>query len=165
MFGVAGTAYVYLVYGMHDLLNVAAGAAGEPAAVLVRAVEPLEGLERMRASRGERALSRRRAVRRAGDRVDVPARASRIGDARLASGPGLVTAAFGVDRTMDGSDLLAPAASLRIEPGSLRLDERIEIGARIGIGYAGEPWVSVPWRFSIEGHPSVSTARAIRFRD
>lgn len=138
MFGVAGTAYVYLVYGMHHMLNVAAGPVGEPAAILVRAVEPIEGLERMRAARIGR---------------------TPIRDLRLASGPGLVSACFAVDRTIDGSDLLGPRATVRLEPGGLRPDERIEMGARVGIDYAGQPWTSMPWRFSIAGHPSVSTTR------
>lgn len=138
MFEAAGTAYVYLVYGMHQMLNVAAGPSGEPAAILVRAVEPIEGQEWMRAARA------------------APAP---VDDLRLASGPGLVTACFDVDRTLDGSDLLAPGAPMRLEPGGLRADERIATGPRVGIDYAGEPWSSMPWRFSIAGHPAVSTSR------
>lgn len=156
MFAIAGTAYVYLVYGMHDLLNVAAGATGEPAAILVRAVEPLEGLDRMRRSLGERAVARRRSA------VTPPSTRRRIGDVRLASGPGLVTAAFGVDRSADGLDLLEAAGPLRLEPGAPRPDERVASGPRIGIGYAAEPWQGVPWRFWIEGHPSVSVIRGSR---
>lgn len=155
MFAIAGTAYVYLVYGMHDLLNVAAGATGEPSAILVRAVEPLEGLEEMRRSLGERAAARRRSA------VTPPAGRRRLADARLASGPGLVTAAFGVDRSDDGVDLLE-AGRLRLEPGVLLPDERVASGPRIGIGYAAEPWQGVPWRFWIEGHPSVSQNRGPR---
>jgi len=156
MFAIAGTAYVYLVYGMHDLLNVAAGVTGEPAAILVRAVEPLEGLDRMRRSVGERAAARRRSA------VTSPAVRRRVADARLASGPGMVTAAFDVDRSDDGLDLLAPAGRLRLEPGAPRPGERVVSGPRIGIGYAAEPWQGVPWRFWIEGHPSVSLSRGPR---
>jgi DNA-3-methyladenine glycosylase len=80
-----------------------------------------------------------------------------IPDHRLASGPALVCAAFDLDRSLTGRDLLDPSAAIRIEarPAGER-PPRVVAGARIGIGYAGEPWVSRPWRIAIAGHPSVS---------
>lgn len=156
MFGPPGTAYVYLVYGMHDCLNVAAGPAGEPSAILIRAVEPIEGVDRMRVARADRTLARRRAVSAPGVDERHRNRLRSIEDARLASGPGLVTAAFDVDRRLDGIDLLEPGAALRIEVGSLGPSEQVVSTPRIGIGYADEPWTIVPWRFVIAGHVSVS---------
>jgi DNA-3-methyladenine glycosylase len=155
MFGPPGFAYVYLVYGMHDCLNVVTEPPGSPAAVLIRGVEPLEGIEAMRASRLERLGRRKRrddeAVVRDRDRIDL------IPTARLASGPGLVCAAFDIDRSMTGVDLCAPASPLRIEPrpGNDTLPA-ILTGRRIGVGYAGEEWSSRAWRFAVAGSRSVS---------
>jgi len=96
MTGPAGVAYVYLVYGMYDCLNVVTGAEGAPAAVLVRALEPLVGLERMRADRLT-VEARRRATRTPEGLDAAKARLERTPDHRLASGPGLVAAALGID--------------------------------------------------------------------
>ena len=78
-------------------------------------------------------------------------------DARLAAGPGLVAAAFDIDRSHTGVDLCDPASPLRLE--ARPLDEpapAVLATPRIGIAYAGEPWVSVPWRFVAAGSPSLS---------
>jgi len=162
MFGPPGHAYVYLVYGMHACLNVVTEPDGSPAALLIRAVEPLEGIERMRADRVARAAAGRRvadADRAAADH----ARIARIPDVTLASGPGLVAAAFGLDTGWTGTDLCDPGAPLRLEvararPGVTPAEPPALVVAspRIGIGYAAEPWASLPWRFSLAGHPSVS---------
>ena len=138
MFGPAGIAYVYLVYGMHHCLNVVTEGVSFPAALLVRAVEPLEGFDAMRGARA------------AAERRPVP-------DARLAAGPGLVGLAFGIDRADTGLDLCEPASPLRLE--ATADGEPAPVVAttpRVGIGYAGEPWVSVPWRFLVTGSPSLS---------
>jgi DNA-3-methyladenine glycosylase len=150
MYGPPGHAYVYLVYGMHDCLNVVTEPAGSPAALLIRAIEPLEGARAMRvdrvirAGRGRRAWDAERAER-AADRL------ARVPDARLATGPGLVTAAFGIDTSWTAMDLCDPASPLRLEarpPG-----ERVAIHAspRIGIAYAGAPWTERLWRFTVVG--------------
>jgi DNA-3-methyladenine glycosylase len=143
MFGPPGIAYVYLVYGMYHCLNVVTEPAGRPAALLIRAIEPLEGLSPMRAAR-------MRSVRRQQARA-VP-------DARLAAGPGLVAAAFSVDRSTTGLDLCAPASPLRLEPPD-PLDRAPELVAapRVGVAYAGEPWASVPWRLLDASSSSLST--------
>ena len=137
MFGPAGRAYVYLVYGLHHCLNVVCGADGEAAAVLVRAVQPIAGIERMRRARGA-----------AGS------------DAKVAAGPARLCEALGIDRSLDGLDLLtddrlrlaAPGTGpVRLEPG-----EQVVVGPRVGISYAGPEWATRPWRFGIAGHAALS---------
>jgi DNA-3-methyladenine glycosylase len=157
MFGPPGHAYVYLVYGMHACLNVVTEPAGSPAALLVRAIEPLVGLDVMRADRIARAAANRRAGTPAQATADA-ARIAAIPDARLASGPGLVAAAFGLHPGWTGMDLCSPGSPLRLEvsPGGLATADAIVAGPRIGIGYAAEPWASLPWRLSLAVHPSVS---------
>ncbi len=157
MFGRPGIAYVYLVYGMHDCLNVVTGPANSASALLIRAVAPTEGVELMRADRLAWLGAHRRtldpdAVAREAERLE------RLPDARLASGPGLVAAAFGIDRSDTGTDLLrsrhrrsasrgrpgpsptAPSRPARASASRMR-DRR---GPRL------------PWRFTIAGDPSVS---------
>ena len=139
MFGLAGTAYVYLVYGMYHCLNVVTEPEGRAAALLVRAVEPIEGEVVMRAAR---------AASRGGRQArDVPS-------ARLAAGPGLVGVSFDIDRADNLADLCDPAASLRLERGEP--PDNIATTPRIGIGYAPEPWLSHPWRFIVPGSPSLT---------
>ena len=163
MFGPAGIAYVYLVYGMYDCLNVVTGLDGAAAAVLIRAVEPLTGIEAMRLDRARVLASRRRAP------APRPVRPDRLSDARVASGPGLIGAAFGLDRSWTGVDLCDPDSPLRLEtapepggPDAVHAVDVVVATPRIGIAYAGEPWASVPWRLAIAGHPSVSGTRPPR---
>lgn len=135
MFGPVGHAYVYLVYGMHECLNVVARADGEAAgAVLLRAIEPLAGIELMRRRRG-----------RPNDAA-----------ARLGAGPARLCQALAVTRAHDGHDLLAGSElwlSAGPQPPS---PTQIASGPRIGVGYAGEDWSRRPWRFWLAGHPYVS---------
>jgi len=158
MFGPPGHAYVYLVYGMHACLNVVTEPDGSPAALLVRAVEPLDGIERMRADRVARASANRRVTSPERAAADVDGIA-RIPDVRLASGPGLVAAAFGLDTAWTGTDLCDPASALRLEVPPARAAgpaPTIRATPRIGIRYAAEPWATRPWRLCLAGHPSVS---------
>jgi DNA-3-methyladenine glycosylase len=160
MFGSAGIAYVYLVYGMYDCLNVVSEPAGRPSAVLIRAAEPLVGLDRMRADRLT-VDRRRRAARTDEGAAAAQRRLERTPDARLATGPGLVGAAFGIDRSWTGVDLCDPASPLRLErnpadPADMIAPDRIVVGPRVGVGYAGEDWAARPWRFAVAGHRSVS---------
>jgi DNA-3-methyladenine glycosylase len=153
MFGPPGIAYVYLVYGMHDCLNVVTEPDGSPAALLIRAVAPVEGAALMRTARAERVAAVARRV------TSVPdlERINRVPDAHLASGPGLVAAAFGLDRSWTGMDLCDDSSPLRLEPRPADAPEpTIAETARIGIAYAGEPWASRPWRLLVAGDPSVS---------
>lgn len=159
MFGPPGLAYVYLVYGMHACLNVVTEPTGSPAAVLIRAVEPLEGVGVMRASRIARASANRRFTS-ADEAAADASRLARVPDVRLASGPGLVAAAFGLDPGWTGTDLCDPAGALRLEVGEPAPTAQVAATPRIGIGYAGEPWTSRRWRLLLTGHPSVSGPRA-----
>ena len=156
MFGPAGHAYVYLVYGMYDCLNVVTEPADAPAAVLVRAVEPLEGIDAMRVDRVVRATTRRRSLtpRQAASEAD---RVAGLPIARLASGPGLVAAAFGLDTGWTGVDMCDPASPLRLETAPADEPEPSVVATpRIGVAYAGDPWSTLPLRFVERGHRSVS---------
>jgi len=156
MFGRPGIAYVYLVYGMHDCLNVVTGPADSASALLIRAVAPTEGVDLMRADRLAWLGAHRRTIEPAAVAREAE-RLERLSDLRLASGPGLVAAAFGIDRSATGTDLLDPGSSLRLEgPSGSVATDAIETGPRIGVAYAGLPWAGLPWRFAITGDPSVS---------
>ncbi len=129
MFGPPGHLYVYLVYGLHHCLNVVAGPGHKPEAVLVRAVSLDEGVDLARRRRGP----------------DAP-------DRRLASGPGNVGQALGVDRTLNGIDLLT--GPVRVEPG-VGPPSSVSRGPRVGVAYAG-PWAARHLRFWITDDPHVS---------
>jgi DNA-3-methyladenine glycosylase len=151
MFGPPGIAYVYLVYGMYECLNVVTEPGGRAAAVLIRAVEPIEGEAVMRDARLAHALRR---TPNDDVRARVALRLDALAPARLAAGPGLLAAAFDIRRDRTGTDLLEPGADLRLETG--RLPSRVVTTPRIGIGYAPEPWRSHPWRFFDPDSPSIS---------
>jgi DNA-3-methyladenine glycosylase len=145
---------------MYDCLNVVTEPAGRPSAVLIRAVEPLTGIDLMRTDR-LRMDQRRRAARTDAGIAGARRRLDAMPDHRLATGPGLVGAAFGIDTSWTGVDLCDPASPLRLErqPENV-LDavaaDRVAVSVRVGVAYAGEEWAARPWRFSVAGHPSVS---------
>ena len=145
MFGPPGVAYVYLVYG-HACTNVVTGPAGFPAAILLRSVVPVEGAEAMRAARVARAISYRRADR---DNPEAAtARLARVPDARLAVGPANLAAAFAVERSDNGVDLLDPASPLRLElPPEGEPAVAFVATPRIGVEHAGPVWAEKRWRF------------------
>jgi DNA-3-methyladenine glycosylase len=160
MFGPPGIAYVYLVYGMYDCLNVVTGDDGRASAVLIRAVEPLDGIETMRAARWTTATARRRRPWDDAGRDAARSRLDRLPVARLASGPGAVGAAFGLDRSWTGTDVCSPDGPLRLRlaaPDEVAAGD-IVAGPRVGIDYAGPLWAARAWRFHLAGHPSVSRA-------
>jgi len=159
MFGPPGRAYVYLVYGMYDCLNVVTEPEGRPAAVLIRAVEPIAGVGEIRQARLQRALGRRAAATVAGAAA-AESRIAAIPTPRLCAGPGLVAAGFSLTRADTGLDLLDPASPIRLE-AALTADRPADVrtGPRVGIGYAPEPWRSEPWRFWDASSPAVSRAR------
>ena len=161
MFGPPGVAYVYLVYGMHHCLNVVTEADGTAAALLIRAVEPIGGLDEMRAARLRSTLDRlgrghQDAAERASSRIAaMPA-------ARLAAGPALVCAAFSITRVDDGVDLCDPASELRLLIASDGDLPEIGTGPRVGIDYAPESWRAQPWRFFVPGSPALSVPSNVR---
>jgi DNA-3-methyladenine glycosylase len=131
LFGPPGTAYVYLIYGMHWCFNAVTVAEDYPAAVLIRALEPLEGIATMRRRRGMR------------------------DDRLLCAGPGRLCQALGITRALDGVSLTGPR--IRIAPPLQQLTAgAIRMGPRIGISRArdwplrfvevGSPWTSRPER-------------------
>lgn len=138
MWGDGGHAYVYFTYGMHHCVNVVAGRMDEPVAVLLRALEPVEGQQWMRHQR-------------------VKAK----GDTDLCSGPAKLCQAMGIDRRLDGYDLVT-GRNLYIEKvrSGAYPSASIVVGPRVGVGYAGQ-WAQQPLRFYIKGNPHVSGAGAL----
>jgi DNA-3-methyladenine glycosylase len=130
MFGPPGHLYVYFTYGMHWCANVVTGPAGEGSAVLIRAVEPIRGLEIMRERRPGRA------------------------DRELAGGPAKLCAAFGLTRADDGRDLVADPVVGVFDDGTAPPGEP-DVTTRIGITKAA----TLPWRFAVPSHPGVSRGR------
>jgi DNA-3-methyladenine glycosylase len=135
MFGPAGHVYVYFTYGMHWCMNLVCGPPGQASAVLVRAGEVVEGEDLAR-------------VRRA------TARSAR----ELARGPARLTVALGVGRQYDGADATDAASSLVVLPGDGPRPgpDRLRRGPRVGV--AGEG-AAAPWRFWLDGEPTVSAYR------
>lgn len=130
LFGRPGTAYVYRSYGVHALLNAVCEDDRTGAAVLIRALEPLTGIERMRARRGRHPLS------------------------ELCSGPGKLTQALGVGLGLNATSLVTgPVRFEAAAPGAEPLD--LVVGPRIGITRA----VDLPWRFCAAGSRHVSRPR------
>ncbi len=127
MFGPPGYLYVYFTYGMHFCMNVVTGELGEGSAVLLRAAEPLEGLDRMAVQRG-------------------------LADPRvLCSGPARLCQAFAVGRPENGTDLVR-GTELRLEAGTPVPAEQVLSGPRVGIRVA----MDRPWRFVEAGSPFAS---------
>jgi DNA-3-methyladenine glycosylase len=131
MFGPPGYAYVYFTYGLHWLFNVVTGREGEANAVLIRALEPLEGERPMAAHR-------------------------RRPRAEWTNGPAKLTQALAIGKVHNGASLFRPGGEIWIESGSPVAAEAIAVGPRIGLGKTPEPWLSKPWRYWIEGNKFVS---------
>jgi DNA-3-methyladenine glycosylase len=165
MFGPPGIAYVYLVYGMYECLNVTTEPDGSAAAVLIRAVEPTDGLPAIRAARLDWALKRAGLASGEPGAAVVEARFAAMPATRLASGPGLVAVAFGIHRADTGLDLLDPRSPIRLERPSPDEPSPVVVATpRVGIGYAPEPWKSLPWRFADARSPALSGRRPDRQR-
>jgi DNA-3-methyladenine glycosylase len=131
MYGQKGHAYVYLIYGMYNCLNITVGViAGKPEAILIRALEPVEGMEIMAKRRGT--LSKQ---------------------VNLTNGPGRLCIAMGISRVQNMLDLVA--SPLTVEDAPLVSSENIVVSTRVGVDYAGE-WKDMPWRFYIKNNPFVS---------
>ena len=126
IFEEAGHAYIYFTYGIHWMLNVVCEPKGYPAAVLIRAVFPLEGLAQMQGLRPTLA-----------------------GTDKWLDGPAKLTQALGLSGSMNGVDLCDSVSGLRVETGTSVPSEMIQVTPRIGIKYAPEPWQSMPWRWVV----------------
>ena len=140
MWGDGGCAYVYFTYGMHHCMNVVAGCEGEPVAVLIRALEPIEGIEQMRRHRSAAARRRKAPLK----------------DTDLCSGPAKLTSALGIDLSFDGIDLVQ-GSDLFIHRTRARAHRQsaIVVTPRIGVSYAGK-WADKPLRFVLKGNKHVS---------
>jgi DNA-3-methyladenine glycosylase len=126
MYGKAGQAYVYFTYGMHWMLNCVCGPMNYPAAVLVRGLVPLEGVDFIASQR--EGISRK----------------------DWCSGPARLTRALSIQQECNGLDLTDPNSGLFLEEYINMPEDVIRTTPRIGIQYAGEPWVSLPWRFVLD---------------
>jgi DNA-3-methyladenine glycosylase len=123
MYGRAGTAYVYFNYGMHWLFNVVTEAEGFPAAVLIRAIQPVYGTSRMAARRRGRPRQ------------------------SWTDGPAKLCQALGIDGSWHGADLCAEDSGLFLGAGLEIPDSAVTTGPRVGLNKVAEPWKSIHWRF------------------
>lgn len=135
MFGPGGHLYVYFTYGMHYCCNAVCGEVGEGAGVLIRALEPVAGIERMR---------------------DARPRARR--DVDLCNGPGKLTQALGIDRRHDGADLVVGDQGITIVDDGTAPPRKPVATPRIGIRHAAD----LPWRWHVPAHPHVSKGPMFR---
>jgi len=125
MFGNGGHAYVYLCYGMHFLFNIVTNRESVPEAVLIRALEPLQGIDEMVLRRGKL-----------------------VNPFHLTSGPGKLTKALGIDRKLNGKYLADDEVWVE-DVGRRIRSTKIEASPRIGIDYAGDDAL-LPWRFTLK---------------
>ncbi len=139
LYGPPGHAYVYLNYGIHALVNVVTESVGAPAAVLIRALEPVAGIEVMRRRRARGAKGR------------APRTASTLASHLLCSGPGNLTMAMGITLAQNQLDLCGETLFVR-ENNDRAPADRLTWGPRIGISVGTDRL----WRVYLEGHPSVS---------
>ena len=131
MFREGGIAYVYLCYGIHEMLNIVTSSEGHAQAILIRAIHPTEGIEYMMERRKMETLK-----------------------PNITAGPGSVAKAFGIDRRLNGHSLQSDV--LWIEDRGLNFsNEQIAAVPRIGVDYAGEDAL-LPYRFYVKGDPYVS---------
>ena len=122
MYGEPGHAYVYFTYGNHWMLNAVAEREGFPAAILIRAIQPIKGVELM---------SKRR-------------------QGRDTFGPGKLTQAMGIDKMLNAVDLTESASGLWIEAGFSIPNKFVSKTPRVGLNSTPEPWLSKPWRFVVK---------------
>ncbi|MDR0469540.1 MAG: DNA-3-methyladenine glycosylase [Peptococcaceae bacterium] len=143
MYGSGGFAYVYLIYGMYYCMNIVTRAEGEPEAVLIRALEPLEGIRLMASRRGVEAP----------DNMDTPA--SKL-LRNLCAGPGKLCIAMAIDKRCYGLDLCG--SELFLDEGTKPAAGSIAATKRINVDYAGEA-ADYPWRFILKDSPYLSVKK------
>lgn len=127
MYGPPGQAYVYFTYGMHWMLNCVTGPQGFPAAVLIRSIQPREGLQQIAARRAGRPLR------------------------DWCNGPAKLCQALDIDGQHNGLPLWQDSGGLWLESGQPVPDGQVRCTPRIGIPRVPEPWRSMPWRFVLDG--------------
>jgi DNA-3-methyladenine glycosylase len=130
MYGPPGHAYVYFTYGSHWMLNTVTEQEGFPAAVLIRAIQPIEGVEVMLKNR----------------------------QGRNTFGPGKLCQAMGITKTENNVDLTEANQSLWIEAGILVPNKSVTISPRVGLNKTPEPWLSKPWRFLVKDNSVIARA-------
>lgn len=132
MFGPPGHIYMYFNYGLHWMFNIVTGETGVANAVLIRALEPLEGEDVMQTNR-----------------VNLP---------RLlwTNGPAKLTQALNLDKSFNGVNLCEPDGVIWIENAPSLSEQSISMGPRIGLGKTPEPWLSMPWRYWVRDSSFVS---------
>ena len=135
LFAAGGTAYIYTVYRVHSLFNIVCHDAEHPDTVLVRAVEPLAGVEEMLRRRG----------------LAAPAR-------NLTAGPGLLCQALGLTPALTGEPLTGSLIWVE-DHGALISQEQVLASSRVGLAYAGPAAVNLPWRFRLRDSPWTSPAK------
>ena len=145
MWGPPGHAYVYFTYGMHWMLNFVTEEEGHPAAVLLRAILPVEGVQKMQERRSDRRRSR--GVQGVAPRENEPKRAAN-NPAQFTDGPAKVCQALSIDRTWNSRDLCDPESQLFIE--ARPPIQGVTTGPRVGLYSVPEPWKSIPWRFRVD---------------
>ncbi len=126
MYGPPGHAYIYFNYGIHWLLNFVTENEGYPAAVLIRGIEPAEGLDII----SERRKGRPRS--------------------QWTNGPAKICQALNLDNKLNGVDICATQVVLFVEEGKQIPDTDVTISSRVGLNNVPEPWRSIPWRFKIK---------------
>lgn len=134
MFGPAGSAYVYLCYGIHHMFNIVSGPEQTAHAILIRAIEPILGIDIMLERRSMNTLR-----------------------PQLTAGPGVLTKALGIHKRNTGLNLFDKESPIWLSEAKDR-DFEIIASPRVGIDYA-EEWIDTPWRFRIKDHPYCSKAR------
>lgn len=134
MYHLGGCAYVYICYGLYPLLNIVTNQVEIPHAILIRALEPIEGIETMLLRRNKQKL-----------------------DYSLTAGPGTLSIALGVTKHLNGCLLNGPEIWIEDRKVEIRQDQ-ITASPRVGIDYAGED-AKLPWRYRISNHPYTSRAK------
>ncbi|MCD6425993.1 MAG: DNA-3-methyladenine glycosylase [Anaerolineales bacterium] len=125
MYGPAGRAYIYLIYGMYWLLNFVTESEGSPGAVLIRALAPEEGKEKISQRRGNQP------------------------EKHWTDGPGKICIALGINADFNGLNSCTPQAKIFVENGQDLDPGLIHTGPRVGLESVPEPWRSIPWRFVV----------------
>ena len=131
MYEAGGISYVYLCYGIHHLFNVVTATKGNPHAVLIRGIEPTEGLEKMLERRKMKSLA-----------------------SRITAGPGALAQALGIDKNLNAKDLLGDEIWIE-DNGFVFPSTEIVASPRVGVDYAGDHAL-LPWRFFVKGNSYVS---------